>query len=175
MFPRTCCCLQPHFQKCAAALSHTNPAARSQPQQLQLETGVSWGHRCPGRTCALLFKRGSFFFFAFQIKLSDFGFCAQVSKEVPRRKSLVGTPYWMAPEVISRMPYGTEVSAARLPGRPHGALIEPTEPREIPAVQTPSHKCAEQQQLCLPQSINTVLCLNVFFCDVWAENNWLEH
>ncbi|KFP65345.1 Serine/threonine-protein kinase PAK 7, partial [Cariama cristata] len=44
-----------------------------------------------------------------RIKLSDFGFCAQVSKEVPRRKSLVGTPYWMAPEEISRLPYGTEV------------------------------------------------------------------
>ncbi|XP_070789160.1 serine/threonine-protein kinase PAK 5 isoform X2 [Pituophis catenifer annectens] len=44
-----------------------------------------------------------------RIKLSDFGFCAQVSKDVPKRKSLVGTPYWMAPEVISRLPYGTEV------------------------------------------------------------------
>lgn len=44
------------------------------------------------------------------MKLSDFGFCAQVSKEVPRRKSLVGTPYWMAPELISRLPYGPEVS-----------------------------------------------------------------
>ncbi|XP_075392491.1 serine/threonine-protein kinase PAK 4 isoform X2 [Tenrec ecaudatus] len=45
-----------------------------------------------------------------RVKLSDFGFCAQVSKEVPRRKSLVGTPYWMAPELISRLPYGPEVS-----------------------------------------------------------------
>uniref|UniRef100_A0A3P8V5X3 non-specific serine/threonine protein kinase n=1 Tax=Cynoglossus semilaevis TaxID=244447 RepID=A0A3P8V5X3_CYNSE len=44
-----------------------------------------------------------------RIKLSDFGFCAQVSKEVQRRKSLVGTPYWMAPELISRLPYGPEV------------------------------------------------------------------
>lgn len=43
------------------------------------------------------------------MKLSDFGFCAQVTEEMPRRKSLVGTPYWMAPEVISRKPYGTEV------------------------------------------------------------------
>lgn len=46
-----------------------------------------------------------------QVKLSDFGFCAQVSKEVQRRKSLVGTPYWMAPELISRLPYGPEVTA----------------------------------------------------------------
>ncbi|XP_036449982.1 serine/threonine-protein kinase PAK 4 [Colossoma macropomum] len=44
-----------------------------------------------------------------RIKLSDFGFCAQISKDIPKRKSLVGTPYWMAPEVISKSPYGTEV------------------------------------------------------------------
>uniref|UniRef100_A0A8C5R6S1 non-specific serine/threonine protein kinase n=1 Tax=Leptobrachium leishanense TaxID=445787 RepID=A0A8C5R6S1_9ANUR len=44
-----------------------------------------------------------------RIKLSDFGFCAQISKDVPKRKSLVGTPYWMAPEVIMRSSYGTEV------------------------------------------------------------------
>merc|ERR1719167_1304003 len=43
------------------------------------------------------------------VKLSDFGFCAQVSTELPKRKSLVGTPYWMSPEVISRLPYGPEV------------------------------------------------------------------
>ncbi|XP_062857464.1 serine/threonine-protein kinase PAK 6b [Trichomycterus rosablanca] len=44
-----------------------------------------------------------------RVKLSDFGFCAQISKDIPKRKSLVGTPYWMAPEVISKAPYGTEV------------------------------------------------------------------
>lgn len=53
-----------------------------------------------------------------QVKLSDFGFCAQVSKEVPRRKSLVGTPYWMAPELISRLPYGPEVSVPAAQDQP---------------------------------------------------------
>ncbi len=34
-----------------------------------------------------------------RVKLSDFGFCAQVSQELPKRKSLVGTPYWYAHHV----------------------------------------------------------------------------
>ena len=49
------------------------------------------------------------------MKLSDFGFCAQISKDVPKRKSLVGTPYWMAPEVISRSLYATEVTTLSSP------------------------------------------------------------
>lgn len=58
---------------------------------------------------AFLIKIKERVFFSSQVKLSDFGFCAQISKDIPKRKSLVGTPYWMAPEVISKSPYGTEV------------------------------------------------------------------
>ena len=58
-----------------------------------------------------------------QVKLSDFGFCAQVTQELPKRKSLVGTPYWMAPEVISRLPYGQEVSAGRDVSQPQGKCV----------------------------------------------------
>ena len=47
--------------------------------------------------------------YAFQVKLSDFGFCGQVSNDVPKRRSLVGTPYWMAPEIIARDTYGAQV------------------------------------------------------------------
>lgn len=55
------------------------------------------------------------------MKLSDFGFCAQISKDVPKRKSLVGTPYWMAPEVISRSLYATEVTVPSIPQSPKEA------------------------------------------------------
>jgi p21-activated kinase 1 len=43
------------------------------------------------------------------VKLADFGFCAELTQSASKRKSVVGTPYWMAPEVIRGLEYGTKV------------------------------------------------------------------
>eukprot|EP01095_Lingulamoeba_sp_RSL-Kostka_P011930 TRINITY_DN464_c0_g2_i8.p1 TRINITY_DN464_c0_g2~~TRINITY_DN464_c0_g2_i8.p1 ORF type:complete len:630 (-),score=282.78 TRINITY_DN464_c0_g2_i8:181-2070(-) len=44
-----------------------------------------------------------------EIKLADFGYCAQLSENSNKRNSVVGTPYWMAPELIRGVDYGTAV------------------------------------------------------------------
>lgn len=44
------------------------------------------------------------------MKIADFGFCAELSSGgADKRRSVVGTPYWMAPEVIRGQEYGTKV------------------------------------------------------------------
>ncbi len=44
-----------------------------------------------------------------KVKLADFGYAVQLTLERSTRTSIVGTPYWMAPELIRGHKYNAKV------------------------------------------------------------------
>lgn len=63
------------------------------------------GHGHSGDFCCLL----SSFTLACFVSSADFGLAAQLTAEQSKRRSAVGTTYWMAPEVFTRKLYGPKV------------------------------------------------------------------
>ena len=45
-----------------------------------------------------------------RVKVADFGFAISLTREEAKRTSVVGTPYWMAPELIRGQEYDGKVS-----------------------------------------------------------------
>jgi len=69
------------------------------------------------------------------IKLADFGFAVQLTEQRQRRKTVIGTPYWMAPEIILNKEYGKEVDIWSL-----GIMVMEMAEGEPPYIKLPQGK-----------------------------------